>query len=181
MRTIKFRGKTELTGEWVYGFFSMGSSVRFEHPKQDERIVPRYLIDDGLLHDVIPETVGQFTGLTDKNGKEVFEGDIIAFYELKTYCINPDCDPHLLGYSERLHKKIKAVRFEDGMFGVDSEYCPIDSFAYLGDWAADEDYMEELKNDPYFDTNGYDLDDVIGFEAVGNVFDNPELLKGGDK
>jgi len=81
MRTIKFRGKTELTGEWVYGFFTMGIYVHVEHPDKDERIVPRYLIDDGLLNDVIPETIGQFTGLTDKDGKEIFEGDCLLSEE----------------------------------------------------------------------------------------------------
>lgn len=164
MRTIKFRAKS-FESEWVYGDLHLNCKFPHIH-NQERRSIP-----------IDATTIGEFAGLHDKNGKEVYEGDIIAFYELKTYCINPDCDPHLLGYSERLHKKIKAVRFEDGMFGVDSEYCPIDSFSCLGDWAADEDYMEELKKDPYFDANGYDLDDVIGFEVINNVFDNPDLIE----
>ena len=104
MRAIKFRGKTELTGEWVYGFFSMGSSVRFEHPKQDERIVPRYLIDDGLLHDVIPETVGQFTNLHDMDGMEIYEGDVLMIEGIKTNRYskvwwNPDKFTFYIGHS----------------------------------------------------------------------------------
>ena len=180
MRTIKFRGKcakdSRYAGEWVDGGV-------LQCKKSDDVLIVNAITDTcSCTYHVDPATVGQFTGLHDKHGKEVYEGDIIAFYELKTYCINPDCEPYLLGYSERLHKKIKAVRFEDGMFGVESEYLPIDSFAYLGDWAADEDYMEELKKDPYFDDNGYDLDDVIGFEVIGNVFDNPDLIeKGGEQ
>lgn len=174
MRTIKFRGKcakdSKYAGEWVEG-----GLLQCEKSK-DVLIV--YSITDtcSCTYHVDPSTVGQFTGLHDKNGNEIYEGDIIAFYELKTYCINPDCEPHLLGYSERLHKKTKAVRFEDGIFGVDGEYESIDCLACLGEWASDEDYMEELKKDPYFDANGYDLDSIVGMEVVGNVFDNPELL-----
>lgn len=138
MRTIKFRGKTELTGEWVYGFFSMGSSVRFEHPKQDERIVPRYLIDDGLLHDVIPETVGQYTGLTDKDGKEIYEGDI--------------------------------VQSESGEFVYQVVFNET-RFASFG---------LKRKQDMFLHYFGEAIE-ADNCEVIGNVFDNPELLKGGDK
>ena len=83
-REILLRGKREDNKEWVYGYLVKSEDYIFDY---SERIDIPYVIpiDNFNLKDyreyrVIPETVSQYTGLTDKNGKKIFEGDILKSY-----------------------------------------------------------------------------------------------------
>ena len=127
MRNILFRGKRKYNGEWVEGFYYKDLWSDNAH----------YIIYDGTDYEVIPETVGQYTGKTDKNGKNIFEGDIV-------YC------------KSRLDNAIMVVIFECGQFRM----------------VLSENYRSYQTNSGFYDINCFDK------EVIGNIHDNPELLKG---
>ena len=136
MREILFRGKRKDTSEWVFG------DLVHSQYKIGDTCVGQYGNTVGI-HQVNPETVGQFTGLTDKNDTKIFEGDILKYQiNIKTAIMGK-------------------ITFLCGAFVFESEELDRECDIYFSTFADDEIALTQ---------------DCI--EVIGNVHDNPELLKG---
>ena len=138
-REIKFRGKS--AGEWHYGHFfayrntggGTGAHFIVLQEKEDENLKPIQ---------VMPETVGQYTGLRDKNGKEIYEGDIVKW--------TGKTNETLLCYVD-WHKHLCKFYLSFG----------------------EEQKVNDTKTDIFeMMRMGYN------YEVIGNIHDNPEILKG---
>lgn len=149
MKEILYRGKNVETGEWVYGGIVHQTDYYGDS-------VDKYFIIDGTdtydnniggITEVVPETVGQFTGLIDRNGEKIFEGDIIA-----------------AKYPSGEIFSVGDVQFDCGVFGV--EWTNYKKNKYFVKYFGQRHNMRRL-----------DDDIVDEIEVIGNIHDNPELLK----
>lgn len=141
MRTIKFRAKHIMTGEWLYGSHYDDCGEEYILPNQLNSAV------DYEDYQVNPNTVGQFTGLTDVNGKEIYEGDIIV------------------QHSEDMPDIRGAVVCDEAnaRFGM-SYTCHWESGA-----VTHFDTLERVKC--YADCNR-----ELTYEVIGNIHDNQDLM-----
>ena len=155
MREITFRGKANdqynaRTGEWIYGQLLVrpvneGGMDKYFICETGHRFI-RCLNKAPCTYEVDPETVGQYTGLTDKNGKRIFEGDIIKTH----YANTPKAD------------FIEQVAFHNGRF------CGMYEHDKMKMWASLADGIKHIPQDKTV----Y----VEWCEVIGNIHDNPELI-----
>lgn len=147
MREILFKGKSLKDSEWTEGYYCRYGWTG----KEKDYIIPDYA---SALWGVEVEsnTVGQFTGLTDKNGTKIFEGDIVRigryfnnnFYTEDNYVCKYDTNT-------------ASFKF---YYIVPKDIADVNKYAILGDGAT----LSDMR---------------CGFtiEVIGNIYDNPELLQ----
>jgi uncharacterized phage protein (TIGR01671 family) len=144
---IEFRGKDKKTGEWRYGYYYSECDLYYIwKDRQKESMTKR-----NTFHEVDPATIGQYTGLKDKDGRKIFEGDKVRYR---------------FEYSG-----------EDDEEGFDDwEYATVEWHGDSGYPAFDlsPNDMDCNALAHIFQSGDYMI------EVIGNIHDTPELLAGGD-
>jgi uncharacterized phage protein (TIGR01671 family) len=141
-RVIKFRGWDVLFNKWIYG------GLVPPNENDDSYYITSHSVGSILSQEVVPESVGQFTGLKDKNGNEIYEGDVVLYKE-----------KHLL-VSHGAY-----IECWDGE-------CPIDGRKAYGWFMCDG----EEKNIKSF-LNNWGLPVMGKLEILGNIYQNPLLCE----
>lgn len=145
MREIKFRGYTYSKQCWLYG-----NLIEKEDPTRAEPTPwVRLIHDRALTAELVAfDSVGQYTGLKDKNGKDIYEGDILKIANMEFSHFENSGVPD--SPNEIFEDIIGQVSFSEGWFVVDGHSAG-----------------EMPLNEP-------NADDI---EVIGNIYSNPELLK----
>lgn len=143
MREILFRGK-DIKGNWYEGLLTH-NIAKDEWYISNKAGIP-------TAYQVRPETIEQYTGLTDKNGIRIFEGDILSF----------DYYPYTSDGNQNYYAEIVWVD-ENAAFCLYTFKNPTSKVCGVSEGC---DYIEDFASD-------------VG-EVIGNIYDNPELLGGGN-
>lgn len=151
-REILFRGKRVDNGEWVEGGYAKHDGkvfivtwIRYNPDTRDWDIANYYEDNphyNSLLIEVVPETVCQYTGLADKSGRNIFEGDIV---KTSQYGVDDGKGHNFAGFDKFF------VVFFEGSFCLENKWRRFN-------------FRSSREN-----------------EIIGNIYDNPELLEGGEE
>lgn len=148
-----FKGKRADNNEWIGGLLTqMWGQLHIVNPD-----------DENTAYPIIPETIGQCTGLRDKNGKLIFKWDIVKIVDFQVGVVTQECGAFGVSIIPRidwdyLDSEIAEITGCDNM----SYFCRNDNFISL--WELMWNYNQEEN-----------YCEVV--EVIGNIHDNPELLE----
>lgn len=148
MREILFKAKRIDNGEWAEGLLTVMWG-------QYHIINPS---DENTAYPIVSDTICQYTGLTDKNGNKIWENDIVSGHD------NPN-DLAKIVFGEFPVIEVESLEKVDGVIGWHTEVIPTDAISKC------EPFCLPMPLTDFY----------IGFGelgVIGNIFDNPELLKG---